>query len=117
MRVLSSLAVAVLFLAANSPNTVAQQHTSNKPCNGPCHDDREVLEKEITPENFSEMRSRLLAMIEKRRTKLDSEKACLEAAKNAEALKKCRPEQSMGKNCDKHENGPCKMHGGEEGYK
>ena len=82
----------MLFLAAISSNTFAQQ----QPGNGPGPDDQKMMGREITPENFSEMKTRMLTMIEKRRTWLDTEKACVEAAKSADELKKCRPERPMG---------------------
>jgi hypothetical protein len=55
-----------------------------------------MMRREITPENFSEMKTHMLTMIEKRRTMLDTQKTCVEAAKNAEELKACRPERPMG---------------------
>ena len=38
----------------------------------------------------------MLTMIEKRRTMLDTEKTCVEAAKSADELKTCRPERGLG---------------------
>jgi hypothetical protein len=91
MKTLFSFAVAVLFLAALSSSVFAQQSQS-----GPGPDDQMMMRKEITPENFGEMRTHMLTMIEKRRTMLDTQKTCVEAAKNAEELKACRPERPMG---------------------
>lgn len=105
MKTLFSLAVAVLFLTAFSPNTVAQQ-----PGNGPGPDDQKMMGREITPENFSEMRTHMLAMIEKRRAMLDTHKTCVEAAKNAEELKQCRPERSMRMG-GMRQNGPGRQQG------
>jgi hypothetical protein len=48
--------------------------------------------KEITPENFNEVRSGMLQRIEERMKRLTQEKACVEAAKSADELKKCVPE-------------------------
>ena len=106
MRTLFSIAVAVLFLAAFSPSTFAQQQPSGPGSNG-----QKMMGKEITPENFSEMKARILTMIEKRRTMLDTEKACVEAAKSADELKRCRPERPMGmggmqQNGPGHQRGP-----------
>jgi hypothetical protein len=106
MRTPFSLAVAVLFLAAFSSNTFAQQ-----PCNGPCPDDQKMMGREITPENFNEMKAHMLTMIEKRKTWLDTEKACVEAAKSADELKKCRPERPMGMGGGMHQNGPGRQRG------
>jgi len=105
MRTLFSLAVAVLFLAAFSSNTLAQQ-----PGSGPGPNDQKMMGREITPENFNEIRSRMLTMIEKRKTMLDTEKTCVEAAKNAEELKKCRPERPMGMG-GMRQNGPGQQQG------
>jgi hypothetical protein len=105
MRTLYSLAVAVLFLAAISSYTFAQQ----QPGSGPGPGDQKMMGKEITPENFTEVKARMLTMIEKRRTWLDTEKACVEAAKSADELKKCRPERPMGGGM--HHNGPGRQQG------
>ena len=105
MKTLFSLAVAVLFLMAFSPNTVAQQQTP---------DAQEMRGREITPENFNEMRTHMLTMIEKQRARLDTHKACVEAAKNAEELKKCRPERPMGMG-GMRQNGPGRQQGPRSG--
>jgi hypothetical protein len=52
--------------------------------------------RDVTPEQFSDMKARALKMIEERRTRLDQEKACVEASTNIEELRKCRPERPMG---------------------
>jgi len=92
MRTLFSVVVTALFLAALSSYTFAQQQSGS----GPGPNDQRMMGREITPENFAEVKARMLTMIEKRRTWLDTEKACVDAAQNAEALKKCRPERPMG---------------------
>ena len=71
-----------------------------------------MMRREITPENFSEMKTHMLTMIEKRRTMLDTQKACVEAAKNAEELKACRPERPMGMGGG---NGPGRQRGPRSG--
>jgi len=52
--------------------------------------------REITPEQFAEMKARVLSMLEERSTRLAQEKACVEASKTADELRKCRPEPPMG---------------------
>ena len=108
MRTLFSLAVAALFLAVVSSYTFAQQ----QPGNGPGPDDQHMRGMEITPENFNEIRSRMLTMIEKRKAMLDTEKTCVEAAKSADELKKCRPERPMGgMGGGMRQNGPGRQQG------
>lgn len=88
MKTLVSFVCAVLFLAAFSQITIAQQ--------GPGPAIQEETGKEITPEQFQERKAQILKMIEERRAKLDQAKACVEAATDAAALRKCRPERPMG---------------------
>ena len=57
---------------------------------------RDKSAKELTPEQFSEMKARVLKMLEERKTRLDQEKTCVEASKTADELRKCRPEPPMG---------------------
>ena len=109
MRTLFSFVVALLFLAALSSNIFAQQPATN-----PGPDDRPMMRREITPENFSEMRTHMLTMIEKRRTMLDKEKVCVEAAKSADELKKCRPERPMGMGGGMQQRGPGAGMGGQQ---
>ena len=52
--------------------------------------------KELTPEQFSEMKARILKRLEERRTRMEQEKKCIDASTNAEELRKCRPEPPMG---------------------
>ena len=47
--------------------------------------------KEITPENFNEAKAAALQRIEGRMRLLSREKACIEAATNAEEMKTCAP--------------------------
>ena len=91
MRTLVSLAFAVLFLTSVSQHAFAQQ-----PGSGPGPAGPEGSGKAMTPENFKEIKTRILARIEERRTMLDKEKTCVEAAQNADELRKCRPERPMG---------------------
>jgi hypothetical protein len=92
MKFLSSLAVAVLILAAFSLVAVAQQDTSGG--SGPAVGQQ--MEKKMTPEQFSALKSRILKMIEIRQTKLNEEKACIDAATTPAELRKCRPMHHMG---------------------
>lgn len=47
---------------------------------------------EITHEQFPEMKTRILSMIEERRKRLEEEKACVETASSPAELRKCRPQ-------------------------
>jgi len=90
-RIVASMVVVVLFLAALSQVVLAQQASA-----GPGPAMHEMMVKEITPEQFPEVKARMLKMIDERRTRLDKEKACVEAATKGAELKKCRPERPMG---------------------
>lgn len=52
--------------------------------------------KELTPEQFSEMKAMILKRLEERRARMEQEKKCVEASTSAEELRKCRPEPPMG---------------------
>lgn len=52
--------------------------------------------KNITSENFNEVKSAMLLRIEERMKRLNEEKACVEAAGNADELIKCRPQRPEG---------------------
>jgi len=56
-----------------------------------------VDERSFATEQFSDRKARVLRMIEERRTRLDQEKTCVEAATTEEELMKCRPERPAGK--------------------
>ncbi len=90
--VLVSTLLAALFLAAFVRTGFAQTHPGNGP--GPAMQGGNG--KEISPQNFDDMKTRILAMIEERQKRLDQEKSCVETATNSEELKKCRPERPMG---------------------
>lgn len=92
-RAVASMVVVALFLAALSQAVYAQQGPGRGP--GPAMM-REGTGKEITPEQFPEVKARVLKLIDERRTRLDKEKTCVEAATNDAELKKCRPERPMG---------------------
>jgi hypothetical protein len=86
------LAAVVILLSALSPVALAQQ----APGSGPAPAAQDGTGKTVTPEQFQEKKARILKMIEERRTRLDQEKACVEAATNMDDLRKCRPEPPMG---------------------
>jgi hypothetical protein len=92
MRTLSSLVIAALILSVFSLAAVAQQDTGGGP--GPAV--RQGNEKQMTPEEFIAFKSRILNMIEVRRTKLDEEKVCVEAATTPTQIRKCRLHHPMG---------------------
>jgi hypothetical protein len=92
MRTVLSFVFAVLFLTAFAQAVFAQRFSEGGP--GPAIQEGDG--KKIAPEQFSEMKGRVLTMIEERRARLDQEKACVEAATDAAALRKCRPERPMG---------------------
>lgn len=92
-KAVASMVVVVLFLAALSQAVLAQQGPAGGPGGPAMH---EMMGKEITPEQFPEVKAKVLKMIDERRTRLDKEKACVEAATNGAELKKCRPERPMG---------------------
>lgn len=91
MRTLTWMVCTVLIAAAVSFTAFAQQGPGGA---GPMMQQGE--QREVTPEQFNEIKARALKMIEERRTRLDQEKACVEAATNIEELRKCRPERPMG---------------------
>lgn len=95
MRTLLSFVFAVLFVAALSQVAFAQGAPEGGPGIGPGPGMQQGAGKEITPEQFNQMKSNVLKMIEERRVRLDQAKACVQAAKNAEELRKCRPERPM----------------------
>ncbi len=57
---------------------------------------KEGGQKEITPEKFGEFKEMLLKRIDDRIKRLQDERVCVEAAKNNEDLKKCRPARPEG---------------------
>lgn len=91
-KAVAPMIVIALSLAAVSQGVFAQQVPAGSPGLAMC----EGMGKEMTPEQFNETKARVLKMIDERRTRLDKEKACVEAATNGAELKKCRPERSMG---------------------
>lgn len=91
MRTLTWMVLAVLIVAAVSLTASAQQGPGGP---GPMMQSGE--KREVSPEQFSEIKARALKMIEERRTRLEQEKSCVEASTNIEELRKCRPERPMG---------------------
>lgn len=86
MKFLLNLAVAVSILTIFSFAAVAQQNTGDG--SGPAVGQK--TEKQMTPEQFSALKARILKMIEVRQAKLNEAKACVDAAANQAELKKCR---------------------------
>ncbi len=106
MRTVLSFAFAALFVAALSQVTFAQSAPEGGPGPGPGFQQGDG--KEITPEQFNEMKSHFLKMLEEHRARLEQARACVDTAKNAEELRKCRPEPPMGRPCGgKCQGGPC----------
>jgi hypothetical protein len=96
MRTVLSFVFAVLLVAAFSQVTFGQGAPEGGPGMGPGPGGmQQGAGKEITPEQFSQMKAHALKMIEERRMKLDHAKACVQAAKNPHELRKCRPEPPM----------------------
>ncbi len=92
MRVLASTFLAALFLAALLETGFAQTYPGEGP--GPAMQNGGG--KEITPQNFSEVKTRILTLIGERQKRLDQEKSCVEAATTADELKKCGPRRPPG---------------------
>jgi hypothetical protein len=95
MRTILSFVFAVLLVATLSQVAFAQGAPEGGPGIGPGPGMQQGAGKEITPEQFNQMKSNTLKMIEERKARLDQAKACVQAAKNAEELGKCRPERPM----------------------
>lgn len=71
--------------------------------------------KDVSPEQLSDMKSRILAKIEERRKRMEQEKACVEAATTMEELRKCRPEGPGGGGQRPMGGGPQGRQGGPRG--
>ncbi len=91
MRTVPLTAAFVLFLALLSPAAFAQQ----VPGAGPGPGMQNGPGASSTPEQFSARKTRILQLIEIRRTRLDEEKTCVESAKNDQDLMNCRPRRPM----------------------
>jgi len=92
MKVILTFTVATLFVAIFSLVAIAQQN----PGGGPSPAVPQGTEKQLTPEQFATMKLRILNMIDERRSKLDEEKACVEAALTPAELRKCKRHHRMG---------------------
>jgi hypothetical protein len=88
MKTLFSFIVAALFLTAIPQHAFAQQAPGSGP--GP------AVQGGKPAETFTERKAHILTMLEDRKTRIEKEKACVEAAKDNDDLKKCRPERPMG---------------------
>jgi hypothetical protein len=79
------LTAAALTVALFSSAAFAQPNTGGGP--GPAAGQQ--VEKQMTPEQFSALKTRILKGIEVRQAKLNEGKACVEAATTPAELKKC----------------------------
>jgi hypothetical protein len=89
--------MALVFLAAWAAAAMAQQYPGNGQGPGPMMQGDQ--ERTLSPEQFAERKTRVLQLLEERRQRIEQEKACVEASKDIEAMRKCRPEpqRSMGR--------------------
>jgi hypothetical protein len=92
MRNVALLVVVVLVLIAGSFTAHAQQG----PAGGPGPALREGATNEFSPEQFPEVKARVLKMLDERRERLGQERACVEKATNHEDLKKCQRKPPIG---------------------
>ena len=86
------LILAVMLLTAFSHISLTQTYAADG--NPPVF--KGEGDKEISSENFSEIKAGLLKRIEFRAKRLNEEKVCVEAAKDMSELKKCKPERPDG---------------------
>lgn len=92
MKIFVSMAASLLIVLVFSVFVLAQQG----PGAGPGPGFQQGTGKQVTPEQFTGMKTHVLNMIEARRAKLDEAKACATAATTPDELRKCRPEHPMG---------------------
>jgi hypothetical protein len=85
------ITAAALTVALFSSAAFSQQNTGGGP--GPAAGQQ--VEKQMTPEQFSALKIRILKGIEVRQAKLSEGKACVEAATTPPELKKCRQMHPM----------------------
>jgi hypothetical protein len=81
---------AVVLLSAFAKVSFSEMRAENMPPS------QGVGMKNITPENFNEAKAGILQKIEERQKSLNKEKDCVQAAGNADELKKCRPQRHEG---------------------
>ena len=83
--------VIMLFLAAGPRPVLAQQ--------GPGGGQGPMMQggqrQQADPATFSERKARVQKLLEERKTRLEQEKTCVDAAKNDDDLAKCRPQRPM----------------------
>lgn len=80
---IGAVALAAVFSYGLSTNSRAADSPQPQPPQG----------SQMAPEKFPELKARLLERLEERLKRLQTEKACVEAAKSQEDLQKCRPER------------------------
>jgi len=89
----SAAIVVILSLFAMGPVTALAQQG---PMGGPGPGGNEGMQKQFAPEQFPEVKARMLKMLDERKARIEQEKACVEKAANHEELRKCRSEPPMG---------------------
>lgn len=92
--------VVVLVLTAAASAALAQQEP------GQAQGSRNGQGKTFAPENFQDLKTRVLQILEERRTRLEQEKACVEKTENMQDLQKCRPEPQRGHGGREGQGGP-----------
>jgi hypothetical protein len=86
-----------LVMSAGAVTVLAQQGQGGGQMGGPGPGMRGGMQQqEVTPEQFPEVKARVLKMLDDRKTRLEQERACVEKASNDAELRKCRPEPPMG---------------------
>ncbi|HUL00589.1 MAG TPA: hypothetical protein VLX29_07015 [Nitrospirota bacterium] len=90
MIIILHLTLSTLFVTICAFDAIAQDVS-----NGPSPAGQWGIGKQLTPEQFAAMKSRILNMIEVRREKLDEKKACVTAAQTPVELGKCRQHHWM----------------------
>jgi hypothetical protein len=91
--------VALVLAAAGASLVLAQQGQMGGPMGGQGAAPgmgRGMQQQEVTPEQFPELKARVLKMLDDRKARLEQERACVEKATNDAEMKKCRPEPPMG---------------------
>jgi hypothetical protein len=94
MRVVASMIIVVLVMAAGASPALAQQGQMGG--QGPGPGMGKGMQQEVTPEKFPEFKARELKNIDERMKRMVEHRACIEKAQTHEEMKKCRPEPPMG---------------------
>ncbi len=94
MKFVVSVIVVLFALMPALPGSAAQ--TAPEKGDAPAPMMRNRAARDVTPEQFAEMKARILNRLDERKSRLEQERACVDASKNVEELRKCRPEPPMG---------------------